>query len=103
MSDFIEDKYSSRVCEKGTKSCNVQHNPSDCSESALNDLLSAASRHYAEMPPHVRKRKTAGLLKDLIQQNKQLQEALKPFAQFACSERNSCTCNNCIARDLLDT
>jgi len=34
---------------------------------------------------------------------KKLEEALKPFAQFACSEKNSCACNNCIARDLLDT
>lgn len=29
MSDCIEDKYSSRVCEKGTKSCKVQHKTSD--------------------------------------------------------------------------
>ncbi len=39
MSDCVEEKYSSRMCEKGTKGCNVQHKPSDCSESALNDLL----------------------------------------------------------------
>ena len=35
-----------------------------------NDLLSVASKHYAEMAPHVRKRKTAVLLKCLIEQNK---------------------------------
>ncbi len=39
MSDCIIGSYISRVCEKGTKCCNVQHKTSDCSESALNDLL----------------------------------------------------------------
>ena len=34
---------------------------------------------------------------------KKLEDALRPFAVFACSEKNSCTCNNCVARDLLDT
>ena len=40
------------------------------SESALNDLLYLASKHYSEMAPHVQKRKTGKLLKDLIKQNK---------------------------------
>ena len=34
---------------------------------------------------------------------KKLEDALRPFAVFACSEKNSCFCNNCVARDLLDT
>jgi len=34
---------------------------------------------------------------------KKLEDALRPFAVFACSEKNSCICNNCVARDLLDT
>jgi len=38
-----------------------------------------------------------------IEKVSELQEALEPFAQFACSEKNSYDCNNCIARDLLDT
>lgn len=50
----------------------------DCrSESALNDLLCVASRHYAEMSPHIRKRKTAKLLVNLIQQNKKIKGILK--------------------------
>lgn len=30
-----------------------------------------------------------------------LENALKPFAQFACSRKGKCGCNNCKARDLL--
>jgi len=32
---------------------------------------------------------------------KALENALKPFAQFACSEYGECECNNCKAIDLL--
>ena len=32
---------------------------------------------------------------------KKLENALKPFAQFACSDKGECDCNNCQARDLL--
>ena len=39
MSDCIINKYSSRVCERGTKCCTVEHKKSDCSESELNGLL----------------------------------------------------------------
>lgn len=46
------------------------------SESALNDLLCVASRHYAEMPPHIRKRKSGVLIKCLIEQNKIIKHIL---------------------------
>ena len=32
---------------------------------------------------------------------KELEIALKPFAQFACSDKGECDCHNCHARDLL--
>ena len=32
---------------------------------------------------------------------RRLEDALKPFAQFACSPKGECTCHNCVARDLL--
>ena len=31
-----------------------------------------------------------------------LEDALKPFARFACSPKGECDCHNCKARDLLD-
>ena len=31
-----------------------------------------------------------------------LEEALKPFAKFACSDKEDCSCHNCRARDLLE-
>ncbi len=46
------------------------------SEFALDDLLCVASKHYAEMAPHVRKRKTAELLFRLIEQNKMIKDIL---------------------------
>ena len=49
----------------------------EVSESALNDLLSAASREYDQMAPHVRKRKNGILIKDLIEQNRRMQGQLK--------------------------
>ena len=32
---------------------------------------------------------------------KKLENALKPFARFACSDKGECDCNNCQARDSL--
>ena len=31
-----------------------------------------------------------------------LEGALKPFAEYACSNKGECECHNCVARDLLD-
>jgi hypothetical protein len=31
----------------------------------------------------------------------ELVEALRPFANYACSPRGTCACNNCIARDAI--
>ena len=39
MSECIKDKLSSRVCEKGTKCCNVRHKTSDCSKSDVERLV----------------------------------------------------------------
>jgi hypothetical protein len=43
--------------------------------------------------------------KELEQANKtidKLVDALRPFANFACSPSNGCKCNNCVARDLVE-
>jgi hypothetical protein len=44
----------------------------------------------------------AGELQGLHARIVQLENALRPFARFACSEENTCTCHNCVARDLLN-
>lgn len=38
----------------------------------------------------------------LRERNKALAEALRPFAQFACSPAGQCNCHNCAARAALD-
>ncbi len=70
MEDGI-DNYCS-VCAKDEALCKCE----SASESALNDLLTEASRHYAEMAPHVKRRKTAQLLMQLVEQNIELQKSV---------------------------
>ena len=38
--------------------------------------------------------------RDADQRIRELESALKPFAQFSCSPRGACDCRNCRARDL---
>lgn len=79
------------------------------SAATSNDLL-CAGEAYASTPADELRRQ---IMSSMVPKNErehwacrrieELEKALKPFANFACSERNGCACNNCIARDLLST